>query len=295
MTDLFNPDQGKRLFGFISVGGTLGGIVGALVTASLVRKIGALNLLFVSAAMLEAGAWCVKCFPAEFKRQDRGSGEAEKPIGGSLWAGITHVVRSPYLIGICVFMLLYAITSTLVYFQQVAITAQEFHDRAARTAFFAQIDLSVNLLTIGVQLFLTGRLLKWFGVGLTLALLPVISMIGFLALGFVPVLALLAFFQTVRRAGNFAVTRPAREVLFTVLRQEDKYKAKSLIDTFVYRAGDQIGAWSYPLLTWFGLGLTGISFVAAPLAALWCLLSLWLGRRQVALADARAKTTRDEP
>jgi len=287
MTDLFNSDQGKRLFGFISVGGTLGGIVGALVTASLVRKIGTLNLLFVSAAMLEVGAWCVKSFPAEFKRQDRRTGDAEKPIGGSLWSGITHVVRSPYLIGICVFMLLYTITSTLVYFQQVAITAHEFHDRAARTAFFAQIDLSVNLLTIGVQLFLTGRLLKWFGVGLTLALLPLISMIGFLGMGFVPVLALLALFQTLRRAGNFAVTRPAREVLFTVLRQEDKYKAKSFIDTFVYRAGDQIGAWSYPLLTWMGLGLTGISFIAAPLAGIWLLLSLWLGRKQQAFAQVK--------
>jgi AAA family ATP:ADP antiporter len=183
--------------------------------------------------------------------------------------------------------LLHAITSTLVYFQQADITAHQFHERAARTAFFAQIDLSVNLLTIGVQLFLTGRLLKWFGVGLTLAFLPALSMIGFLAMGFVPVLALLAIFQTLRRAGNFAVTRPAREVLFTVLRREDKYKAKSFIDTFVYRAGDQIGAWSYPLLTWLGLGLTGISFVAAPLAALWCGLSLWLGRKQGIFARAQ--------
>jgi ATP:ADP antiporter, AAA family len=294
MTDLFNPDQGKRLFGFISVGGTLGGIVGALVTASLVKKIGTLNLLFVSAVMLEAGAWCVKFFPAEFKERHSASPTrstieketAEKPIGGNLWSGISHVISSPYLLGICASMLLYTITSTLVYFQQAAITAHEFHDRAARTAFFAQIDLSVNLLTIGIQIFLTGRLLKWFGVGLTLAFLPAISMLGFLAMGFVPVLALLAVFQTVRRAGNFAVTRPAREVLFTVLRREDKYKAKSFIDTFVYRVGDQIGAWSYPLLTWFGLGLTGISFVAAPLAGIWLLLSLWLGRKQNAMARA---------
>jgi AAA family ATP:ADP antiporter len=313
MTDVFNSNQGKRLFGFISVGGTLGGIIGATITASLVRKIGTLNLLFVSAAMLEVGAWCVRFFPAEFKgrHQDAaadkskvneeltdaevsqrppenlssaGDADAEKPIGGGIISGISHVFRSPYLLGICAFMLLHAITSTLVYFQQADITAHQFHDRAARTAFFAQIDLSVNLLTIGVQIFLTGRLLKWFGVGLTLAFLPVLSMMGFLAMGFVPVIALLAIFQTLRRAGNFAVTRPAREVLFTVLRREDKYKAKSFIDTFVYRAGDQIGAWSYPLLTWLGLGLTGISFVAAPLAAIWCALSLWLGRRQVAMA-----------
>ena len=178
-------------------------------------------------------------------------------------------------------------TSTLVYFQQADITGQQFHDRAARTAFFAQLDLAVNTLTILGQLFLTGRLLKWIGVGATLAFLPVLSTLGFLGMGFVPVLGFLAVFQVLRRAGNFAVTRPAREVLFTVLRREDKYKAKSFIDTFVYRAGDQIGAWSYPLLTWLGLGLTGISFVAAPLAAVWCGLSIWLGKRQAALAEAR--------
>jgi AAA family ATP:ADP antiporter len=192
-------------------------------------------------------------------------------------------------------MLLYTITSTLVYFQQADITAHHFHDRAARTAFFAQVDLSVNLLTIGIQIFLTGRLLKWFGVGLTLAFLPLISMFGFLAMGFFPVLALLAFFQTVRRAGNFAVTRPAREVLFTVLKREDKYKAKSFIDTFIYRVGDQIGAWSYPLLTWFGLGLTGISFVAAPVAGIWFALSLWLGRKQSALARAHISSETARP
>jgi AAA family ATP:ADP antiporter len=292
MTDVFNSDQGKRLFGFISVGGTLGGIIGATITASLVKKIGALNLLFITAVMLEMAAQCVRFFPAYFKGKHvtavpDETETAEHPIGGNLWSGITHAVRSPYLLGICAFMLFHAITSTLVYFQQADITAHQFHDRGARTAFFAQLDLSVNVLTIIVQIFLTGRLLKWLGVGITLAFLPVISMIGFLAMGFAPALALLALFQTLRRAGNFAVTRPAREVLFTVLRREDKYKAKSFIDTFVYRAGDQIGAWSYPLLTWLGLGLTGISFVAAPLAAIWCALSLWLGRKQKTMARER--------
>lgn len=292
MTDIFNSDQGKRLFGFISVGGTLGAIIGALITASLVKKLGALNLLFVTAVMLELAARCVRFFPAGFKNErapaaSTDNAGAEKPIGGSLWSGITHVVGSPYLLGICAFMLLYSISSTLVYFQQADITARQFLDRAARTAFFAQIDLSVNVLTIIVQIFLTGRLLKWVGVGVTLAFLPAISTVGFLAMGFAPVLALLAVFQTTRRAGNYAITRPAREVLFTVLRREDKYKAKSFIDTFVYRAGDQIGAWCYPLLTWVGLGLTGISFVAAPLAAIWCLLSLWLGKKQIAMARER--------
>ena len=178
----------------------------------------------------------------------------------------------------------YGITSTLAYFQQADIAGQQFHDRASRTAFFAQVDLSVNVLTILVQIFLTGRLLKWLGVGITLALLPAVNVIGFLSMGWMPLLSLLVLFQTLRRASNFAVSRPAREVLFTVLRREDKYKAKSFIDTFVYRAGDQIGAWSYPLLTWLGLGLTGISFLAVPISVVWCARSLWLGRKQREMA-----------
>jgi AAA family ATP:ADP antiporter len=153
------------------------------------------------------------------------------------------------------------------------------------------VDISVNVLTILVQIFLTSRLLKWVGVGVTLALLQAVNVIGFLSMGWMPLLSLLVVFQTLRRASNFAVSRPAREVLFTVLRREDKYKAKSFIDTFVYRVGDQVGAWSYPLLTWGGLGLSGISFVAAPLAAGWCALSLWLGRRQSALAQERTPDT----
>lgn len=301
MTDVFSNDQGKRLFAFISVGGTLGGLVGGLLTASLVRDIGRLNLFFISAVMLEIAAQCVRFFPTRFSENaDAPAGDgvlpkrpatdpgAEQPIGGNLWAGFTHVLRSPYLLGICVFMVFHAISSTLVYFQLADVTGHQFHDRAERTAFFAQIDLAVNAITIFVQIFLTGKLMKWLGVGITLAALPVISLFGFLAVGIAPTLGLLALFQVLRRAGNFAVTRPAREVLFTVLRREDKYKAKSFIDTFVYRAGDQIGAWSYPALTWLGLGLTGISFVAAPLGAIWCVLSLWLGKKQNQMAAARA-------
>ncbi len=302
MTDVFNSEQAKRLFAFVAVGGSLGAIAGPLFTASLVARLGAANLILVTAALLEIAPWCVKFFPAvsspnpapapnpnpdrPLREQEQDKG-AEQPIGGGILAAVSHVVRSPYLLGICAFMLFHSITGTLVYFQQADITGHQFHDRATRTAFFAQLDLAVNTLTILGQLFVTGRLLKWFGVGITLAFLPVLSTLGFLGMGFVPVLALLAVFQVLRRAGNFAVTRPAREVLFTVLRREDKYKAKSFIDTFVYRTGDQIGAWSYPLLTWFGLGLTGISFVAAPLAALWCVLSLWLGKKQAALAEAK--------
>ncbi|MGI8431508.1 MAG: NTP/NDP exchange transporter [Chthoniobacterales bacterium] len=294
MTDVFDSEQAKRLFAFISVGGSLGAIAGPLVTATLVRTLGTPNLLLVTAALLELAPWCVKFFPtvppapapALAPNPNRKEQEKEKPIsGGGILSGIAHVARSPYLLGICAFMLLHAICNTVVYFQQADIARHQIHDHAARTAFFAQLDLAVNTLTIIGQLLLTGRLLKWCGVAFTLALLPALSVVGFLGMGFLPALGLLAAFQVLRRAGNFAVTRPAREVLFTVLRREDKYKAKSFIDTFVYRVGDQIGAWSYPLLTWLGLGLTGISFVAAPLAALWCVLSFSLGKKQAALAQ----------
>jgi len=294
MTDLFDSEQAKRLFAFIAVGGQLGAIAGPLFTASLVQRIGTPNLLLVAAAGLELAPWCVKFFPTvnpdpnpnrpSREQEEKG---AEQPIGGGIMTAFTHVARSPYLLGICLFMVLYAITSTFVYFQQADITRQHFHDRAARTAFFAQLDLAVNTLTIFGQLLITGRLLKWFGVGVTLAFLPLLSFFGFIGMGLMPVLGLLAVLQVMRRAGNFAITRPAREVLFTVLRREDKYKEKSFIDTFVYRTGDQIGAWSYTFLTWLGLGLTGISYVAAPLAAIWCGLSIWLGRKQSALADKR--------
>lgn len=304
MADIFNTEQAKRLFGFIAVGGTLGAIAGATITALLVQMVGQLNLLLVSAVLLEIGAQCVRRFPASGHARTPGGppsqsygmlegtqpaaeADADSVVGGNFWAGLTHALGSPYLLGICAYMILQTITATFLYFQQADLAGQTFADRASRTAFFARIDVLVNVLTVLVQIFLTGRLLKWVGVGVTLATLPVISVIGFTALGFVPTIGLLAVYQVLRRAGNIALSRPAREVLFTSISREDKYKAKSFIDTFVYRAGDQLGAWSYAGLGLLGLTMTGISFVAAPLAVIWCGLSLWLGRKQVALARER--------
>jgi AAA family ATP:ADP antiporter len=285
MVDVFNSDQGKRLFGFISVGGTLGAIVGAAITASLVRKIGSINLLLISALLLELSAQCVRRFPSVLTDRDAdGRSKDEIAVGGGIWAGIVHNFKSPYLLGISAYMLLYSITSTLLYFQQIGIAASAFTDRAARTAFFAKIDLAVNILTIVAQAFVTGRLLKWLGVGLTLAILPALSVIGFMGLGVAPTLVLLVLFLTLRRAGNYAFARPARETLFTVISREDKYKSKNFIDTVVYRVGDQIGAWTTPALGWLGLKMAGISLVAAPLAAVWLVVSLWLGKRQSAMA-----------
>ena len=290
MTDLFSNEQGKRLFGFISIGGSLGAIIGGSITAWLVKPIGAANLLLVSGVMFEVAAQSVRFFPADFARgqqtsQDRRAEDAA--IGGSLWSGITHIFRSPYLFGLFAFIIFYSTTSTWAYFQQSDLAGHGFADRAARTTFFANLDRSVNTLTLLGQLFLTGRLLKWLGVTPTLIIMPALSLIGFVFIGVSPLLAVLAVFQVLRRAATFAFMRPAREVLFTVLRREDKYKAKSVIDTFAYRVGDQLGAWSYRGLNAFGFGLRGISFITIPIIAAWLALSVWLGHKQRIFAEAQ--------
>ncbi|HYY12932.1 MAG TPA: MFS transporter [Chthoniobacterales bacterium] len=301
MTDLFTNEQGKRLFGFIAVGGSLGGMLGPIITASLVHYVSTGVLLLICAAMLEIAARSVRFFPAEFRRQHRPAsaelrrgehdepGDAEKPIGGRFWDGVTHICRSPYLFGLFLFILLYTLTSTWTYFQQSELTKSGIIDRAARTAFFAKLDFSVNTLTLLLQIFLTGRLMKFLGVTVTLLSMPALSLFGFAAMGIAPVISVLAVFQVARRATTFAFMRPAREVLFTVLRREDKYKAKSFIDTFGYRCGDQLGAWSYKGLQELGLGLSTISYIAVPIVAGWCALGLWLGHKQRGLADTRGQ------
>jgi len=284
MVDVFRTEQAKRLFGFIGVGGTLGGIAGAALTAVLAERWGPMRLFLVSAVLLEVAVQCVRRLSARASGVPAGgpvrANEDEDVIGGRTLAGVTHVAKSPYLLAICAYMLLFTIGSTVLYFQQAEIAARSFADRATQTAFFARLDLAVNLLTLVTQLFLTGRLIKALGVGVTLALLPALSVIGFLTLGTAPVLAVFVVFQVLRRAGEYAVARPSREVLYTVLSREDKYKAKHFIDTFVYRGGDQVGAWSMAGMAALGLGLAGTAYVAAPLAALWLAIAVYLGRRQ---------------
>ncbi len=267
MTDIFTNEQGKRLFGFIAVGGSLGGMLGPLITASLVHRVSTGVLLLICAGMLEIAAQSIRFFPAEFRRSDSKSAEdtaaAEKPIGGKFWDGVTHICKSPYLFGLFLFILLYTLTSTWTYFQQSELTKVGIVDKAARTAFFAKLDLSVNTLTLLLQIFLTGRLMKFLGVTVTLLFMPVLSLFGFAAMGLVPVLTVLAIFQVARRASTFAFMR-----------------------------GDQFGAWSYGGMQALGLSLSTISYVAVPVVGCWCALGVWLGRKQRALADAQAK--RDE-
>ena len=286
LADVFSSEQSRRLFGFIAAGGTIGGIVGSTLTSVLVEHLGRSRLLLVSAVLLELAVFSVRRLSMISRglRERSGTRGDEAAVGGGVLSGMTHTVRSPYLLNLTVYMLLFTILSTFLYFQQADIAKHSFTDRSARTAFFANIDLAVNVLTLLIQLLLTGRIIKTLGVALTLTLLPALSVVGFAVLGLAPTVWAIITFQVLRRAGNFAVARPTRETCFTVVPREDKYKAKSFIDTFVYRAGDQIGAWVYAGMGLLGLGLAGISLAAVPIAALWLVNGLWLGRRNELLA-----------
>jgi ATP:ADP antiporter, AAA family len=286
IVDIFTSEQGKRLFGFIAAGATLGAIAGSLFTVSTVEHMAQGFLMVGAALMLEVAVFCVRRLSRlSAALASRPQADApQQPIGGTLLGGIRDALSSTYLLNVSLFLLLYAVTSTFLYFQQAAVVSHSFASRAAQTQFFATVDLGVNVLTLAVQLFLTGRILKRFGVGTTLSLLPLFSVLGFGAVALLPTLASVVTFQLIRRGGNFAIARPTREVLFTVLPREDRYKAKSFIDTVVYRLGDQIGAWSFALLSALGLGLTEVSVVAAGVSGCWLANSWWLGRRQEVLA-----------
>jgi AAA family ATP:ADP antiporter len=282
MVDVFDAEQSKRLFGFIAAGATLGGIVGSSMTALLAKQIPLLYLLLGSAVLLEVAVFCVRRLSrlSDALHRVARKGNDEVAIGGSVFSGFAHAFNSAYLSNVGVYIMLFAITSTFLYFQQAEIAKQSFSDRGARTAFFARVDLWVNILTLAAQVFLTGRLLRLIGVAMTLALLPLLSIAGFSTLALTPTIAVLVVYQVVRRAGNFAFARPTREVLFTVVPREDKYKAKSFIDTVIYRLGDQAGAWSYAGLGLLGLGMTGVSVVAVPISIVWLINGFWLGRKQ---------------
>ena len=291
IVDVFNSEQGKRLFGFIAAGATLGAVVGSAATASLARSVPPAVLMIGAAMLLEVAVFAVRHLSRYATHPGTpADAPAGSAIGGGIFAGFTKTFSSPYLFATGLFLLLYAMTSTLLYFSQVSIVSASFgSDRGAQTAFFASIDLAVNVLTLAIQLFLTNRIMKLLGIALTLAILPVVSVLGFTALTIAPSLACVVTVLVLRRAGNFAIARPAREVLFTVVPREDRYKAKGFIDTVVYRTGDQIGAWSTQLIRTLGLGAgVGLGIAAVTLSLAWLAVSLWLGRRQDALARSAA-------
>ena len=277
MADLFDSEQGKRLFGFIGAGGTAGALLGPLVTLALAGPLGPANLLLVALALLEVAVLCVH-------RLERTTGTTEGPrreeavVGGSAFSAVTEIVRSPYLLGLAAWASLLSFGATVLYFAQANVVAAEVQGAAAQTRVFAAIDLAVGVLTLATQVFATGRILERFGVGFAAAALPGVFLVGFACLAFNPTLAVVVVFQVAQRWLNFAIANPARQVFFTVVGREEKYKAKSFIDVVVYRGSDALWGWLFESLQAIGLKLGAIAVCAIPVVAGWLALSTLLGQ-----------------
>ena len=287
MADGLGFRRGRRVFGVIAVGGTAGAVLGASLTEVLVPALGRINLLLISLVFLEITVRMVKPLSGSFHRLPRDNDQAPRSqSSGSVLAGITLVLRSPYLLAICAFVVLYTLSSTILYLAQANLVAAAEGARAARAQLLARIEIWVQTATLITQLTITGRVMRRVGSGPLLAALPLATAAGFVVLGLNPNLVALVVVQVLRRTLRYALVKPARESLFTPLGPDAQYRAKSFIDTFVYRGGDAVGAGVYDMLTRVaGLGLSGVAFAAVPICLVWTLVAVHLGRRQRALAQ----------
>ena len=283
MADLYSSEQGKRLYGFIAAGGSAGALAGPALTIGLAERIGTTNLLVLAALLLEGAVFCALRLEAKNGSSSKGG----QRIGGGAFAGLLTVLRSPYLAGILLWVALLSVAATFLYFEQAAIVAGASDDPATRTRIFATVDLGVGLLTLGVQFVATGKLIARFGVGPALALLPLVFAAGFAVLAASPVLPIVIAFQVLQRTSNFAISNPAREVLFTVVAREEKYKAKNVIDVVAVRGADAAGGWLVAALRSIGMEARGISLAAIAIAAAGLVLAVALGREQERRAARR--------
>ena len=279
MADLFSPEQATRLFAAIAAGGSCGAIAGPALTAAAATTHGTQNLLLLSAALLSAALLSMLQLLAWGRKHPRqGEPPADEPLGGSILAGARAALTSPYLLGICAYLFCYTVLSTSLYFQQVDIVGKAIPEVAERTRFFATVDLAVNAIALLLQLAVSARLAKRIGAGWMLALMPLVSIAGFAALGIAPTLAVLVVVGVTRRAGEFAISKPMREALYTAVSREDRYKAKGFTDTVVYRGGDALSGWIFNALRAAGLGAGAIAWAAVPVAGAWLAIAFWLGR-----------------
>lgn len=285
MADCFDNSQGKRLFAFIAVGSSVGGMLGSTVTASMAQWLPTFSLLLIACIPLELACWAALVLHRRFATGNvRVAGESGRAVSGNAWTGMKAVFASPYLAGIALFIALMTFVSTMLYFQQANLVAEAFSDRGVRTAFFAKIDLAVNVLTVLFQVYLTARIVKWLGISLTLASVPALMTVGFFSLGLYPTLTIFVVVHVAYRAGRYGMLKPAREMLWTVLGREEKYKSKPFLDAAVYRGGDLVSGWIYTGLAAVGLSIGAIALVAVPVAGVWALLGFRLGQREESLA-----------
>jgi AAA family ATP:ADP antiporter len=282
LDDLLTEEIGKRLFGLIAVGGTLGAIAGASLTASLSHgfsllgfdlKVAPASLLLLAILFLEAAVFCMKGLAARASKVDLKPATPEP--GPGIFEGLRLVATSRYLQAICLYILLFTITSTFLYLVQGRVVEQTFQGQAARTAAFASLDLWTNVLTLTIQVLLSGRILTGLGLRTTLCLLPILTLVGLGGLWALPTFAMLALVQVSRRGLHYAVDRPAREILYIPLGADEKYKSKPFIDTFVYRGGDVLGVWAPTLLAMLAVP---VGAVGMAVSTGWLGTAVWLGR-----------------
>jgi AAA family ATP:ADP antiporter len=289
LADLWRSDQGKRLYGFIAAGGSLGALAGPTVTRLLVEPIGPVNLLLLPVLLIELSVICA----ARLGQAAAGFNQtppSPPPIGGNAFEGFAAILKSPYLGGIAMWVVLLSLGNSMLYLSQAEIVSGATSDAVERTRIFATIEQWTGILQIVLQLALTGRLIKRFGTGVAAAFLPVVFALGYGAMYLAPVLAVVMAFQAAQRTANFAISNPAREVLFTVAEREDKYKAKNVIDGALFRGADMSWAWVFALLSKkLMLSIPAIAAVTMPAMLGWAGLSLVLGRMQEKRAQFQAK------
>jgi AAA family ATP:ADP antiporter len=281
MSELFSKEQAGRLFGIIAAGASVGGLIGPSIPSFFSAYLGTDNLLLLASVMLVVPIPLI--FYLQALKKPELSSDAMAPdipparIGGNPFAGFTLFLSNPYLLAIGLFILLYTGISSFVYFELKNLLSEL--SRAERTAIWAQMDLTVNVLSIAVGLFATGRIVGKFGMPVTIALIPLLICAGLLIVAISPFLGAVVALQVIRRAGNYAVTRPAREMLFTRVDRETRFKAKPVIDIVAYRGGDMLMAWAFTGLTQgLGLGLAAVAAVGAGIAAVWAIVGIYLGR-----------------
>ncbi len=281
MADLFTPEQGTRIFGVIAAGGSTGAIVGPLLTAG-VTMVGPIALLMVlSVLWLGACCGCIHRLDRWASTQpQRGPSAEGRSLGGGIWAGVQLVGASPYLLGICAYVVMLTMSATVLYVEQTTAVSRAISSPEERTRLFAGIDLVVNLLTCLAQVWVTNRLVLRFGLAAALMCLPAVSAVGFLALGMSQVLPLFIGFTVLRRVGEYAIAKPAREVLFTVVSREEKYKAKNVIDTAVSRGGDASTGWAVSGLKAVGATTAHLAWLMVPIMVVWAWVGWALARRE---------------
>jgi AAA family ATP:ADP antiporter len=289
MADIFSKKQAPRLFGFIAAGSSIGAIAGPALALLLVAPLGKPNLVLISAALLLVPipviGYLEKLKHRELQNgQDTLSEGYGAKLGGNPFAGFLDFVSNPYLLGIGLFLFLYTVISTFVYFELKNLMVDL--DSDTRTQIWSGMDLAVNTLSIGTAFFVTGRLNTRFGLAWTLALVPIVIVVGLLVVALAPMLWVVVGMQCVRRAGNYSITRPGREMLFTVVDRDTRFKAKSVIDNVVYRGGDVISAWAFTGLSQgLGLGLGALALIGAGIAAIWALVGRYLGKKYEGMQD----------